>query len=616
MKILTKFILAFAVFALLTQTLQITDPKLKKNQLTAFPNTYEAPLTAKDLASAKFEVTSLSNSLSESNPKLKLRKSEFLEVFKYSNYKLTRGEAEQIFIFADNNKDDLLDNKEWEAFIALYALPFEACSKKKMVLDEKAFKACYKGDPRTQVIEFRRRFGKTGPKRIMDIISSRGTAKINFADYIFFRRALYGWSECHSTSKYISKTSFKCAILSCIPQKFNIKLEYDSIYDAGLKVTSDRNLIEMDFITYLRTAYFVYYFVIFGQPLNTLHLEKAQFLRAIHEDRLPNNFEESEINLMYDLTINNNSMDFATFCFFFHLHKLFNKYSMSKPLALSQAEVLKLFKDEDVPKEVIFAIDNSYTNFSQPEYLEASLVLNQKRLNEKSFYSFKQDASATSHATNKKSSIKANVLDLKANDANRKVFFNIMLGLGKQYWSKEDFYRAFMISNLFVNVRDLPIYHNVGVLMDKMQSLYDEVSPPWSADQRKNYIFYKSLPKEVNIDLLSFMILENFTYKIQIHKFNTETVIEETLLKTILKDNGMQNMPDTVIDLAKKGYDALRRREFVALDVVKYTMIVHSAANEIKRTKNNFKTYKLKRNKDISRMYPTPNRREKSSPSV
>ena len=71
----------------------------------------------------------------------------------------------------------------------------------------------------------------------------------------------------------------------------------------------------------------------------------------------------------------------------------------------------------------------------------------------------------------------------------------------------------------------------------------------------------------------------------------------------------MENMPDTVIDLAKKGLDSLHRREFIALDVVKYCMIVHSAANELRRTKNTFTTMKLKNNPDNTRIYPQPNRR-------
>jgi len=619
MKILTKLILACAVFALFSLTVQMMEPKDKKKGASAFPNLNEAPTNKTNLSKKQPAGPRISSSLAETNPKSKIILAEFLNVFKYTLYKMTRGEAEQIFFFADKNKDDFIDHKEWEEFVILYVLPFEACdSESHGVLNEKEFKGCFEADPRTKVVEFRRRYNKngSGPKHIMDVLQTRGTSLINFSDFLFYRRALFGWTECHSTSKYLSKSSFKCAVLSTIPQKYNFKLDYDQFYETGLKISSDRNLIELDFVSYLRVTLFMKYFIVYGQPLNTPYLEKSQFIRAVREDRLPTNFEESEINSIYGLTYNANSMDFPSFAFFFHLHRLFNKFSIEKPMALNQEELLNLMKDEDAPKDIIFAIDNSFTKFSESEYLEASLVLTQKRVNEKSFYSFKQDASVRTNSTNVNATIMANNLDLKANEENRKVFFSTMCGAGKKYWGKPEFYRAFQISNLYVSIRDLPVSHNVGVFLEKLQNLYDTVSPSWNADQRKNYIFYKVLPKEVDLDVLSFLALENFVEKIQVHKFNAETVIEETLLKTILKDNGMENIPDTVIDLAKKGMDTLHRREFIALDVVKYCMIVHSAANELKRTEHHYTSNKIKANSDNTRKFPQANRRFLSSSNI
>jgi translation elongation factor EF-G len=320
---------------------------------------------------------------------------------------------------------------------------------------------------------------------------------------------------------------------------------------------------------------------------------------------------------MYSLTNDENSMDFPTFAFFFHYHRLFNKYSIKRPLLLTQDELLNLLRDEVAPKEVLFAIDSSFTNFNQSQYLEASLVLQRRRLNEKTFFSFmEQDASVRTNATEIKSTIKADYLTLEENVANRKVFFNTMLGLYKQFWSKTDFYRAFIISNLYVSLRDVAVKHNVGVLLGSLQSQYDQVSPSINQELRKNYIFYKSLPSDVDLDLLSFLSLENFTYKIENHRFTAASTIEETLLKTCMKDIGMKAIPDTVIDLAKTGYDSIRRRIFNALDVVKYIMIVHSAAVDRARTNYYYKTYKLAPNADNTRLYPDQHRKFLSSPLV
>merc|ERR1712032_1354554 len=194
-----------------------------------------------------------------------------------------------------------------------------------------------------------------------------------------------------------------------------------------------------------------------------------------------------------------------------------------------------------------------------------------------------QDASVRTNATEVKSTIDANHITLSENVENRKVFFNIMLGLHKQFWSKENFYRAFIIGNLYVSLRDVAVKHNVGVLLANLQTQYDVVSPSINQELRKNYIFYKSLPSDVDLDMLSFLALENFTYKLQNHRFTAASTIEETLLKTCMKDCGMRNIPDTVIDLAKTGY---------------------------------YRIYKLAPNEDNTRLYPDQHRKFLSSPLV
>jgi len=617
MKIVKNLIVFFALVNIMFVAVTAAEPKLSKNQVSAYPNTYEPAVNTTNLKEG-IETPPLSNALLEVDPKGKIRLAEFLETFRYAYYKLTMGEAEQIFYFADRNKDDQLDQKEWDDFRDLYILPFEACAgAAKFTMKDDAFTKCFNADPKTKVIEFRRRYGSNGPKKIIDNIEHLGSSTINFADYLFFRRALYGWSECHSSAKYIAKTNFKCALLSTIPQKYNLRIDYDLYYEAGLKIASDRNLLNLDFVAYIRIAYYAYYFIIYGQPLKTPFLEKGQFLRAIHEDRLPFNFDDAEIKLIYSLTNDDNSMDFGTFAFFFHYKRLFNKYSITRPLVLEENELLRLLRDEVAPKEVLFAIDNSFTNFNQSQYLEASLVLQRRRLNEKTFFSFmEQDASVRTNMTDIKTTVNANYITLEENVGNRKVFFKIMVGLYKQYWSLEDYYRAFVISNLYVSIRDIAVKHNVGVLLSSLQKQYDTVTPTINQEQRKNYIFYKALPNDMNLDLLSFLSLENFTYKIDNHKFNAASTVEETLLKACMKDCGMKQIPDTVIDLAKTGYDSIRRRIFNALDVVKYIMIVHSAAVDRARTNYYYKTYKLSPNEDNTRLYPDQHRKFLSSPLV
>lgn len=633
MKILTIKIFIIAAMLMITSSLRnsnttLPQVKLAKNQLSPFPNTYEAPVSKDQVPKSRYTPPRLAASLRELDPKKRLKKAEFLQWIHYANYKLTRGEAEIIYQFADKNKDDLLDVAEWESFVGLYVLPFEACDRKEdYLLDEVEFKECFYADPRSLSIQFKKKYllGNNPTKYIIDMIESRGVSQINLAEYVFFRRSLYGWVNCHSTSKYISKSNFRCALLNAIPQKFQMKLDSDKVYEAGILYGNDKNLIQLDFVSYLRVLHYYHQFSSFGYPMSLPYLEKSQFLRAVHEDRLPNNWEDAEIELIYYLTNDGKYLDFSSFCFFYNLHRLFNKYSIITPLKIHRSELLLLLRDYETPLFVPELLDNSFTNFSEPEYQEASLVLGRKRANEKGFFfRFKQDASLTTNGTALNLTlVYNNTLDVEGNVENRNMFFSIFCGSNRDVWTKKHYYRAFLLSNFFyqMGVSSIALLAekkftlNVGFLAEKMQNYYETTIPSINTDQRRNHNFYKNMPKELELDLITFLDIENFLYKIDDIKSGKDNILSETNLKIILRDLGMENMPDTVIDLAKKGYDSVRRRIYNVMEVVKYSIIVQAAAAEIRRAKVNIQKYNIKQTTNSKRAILSP-RRFLSSPMV
>ena len=75
-------------------------------------------------------------------------------------------------------------------------------------------------------------------------------------------------------------------------------------------------------------------------------------------------------------------------------------------------------------------------------------------------------------------------------------------------------------------------------------------------------------------------------------------------------------MPDTVIDIGKKGYDQLRRRIYIVKDVVKYMSIVQSCALENFKNKEYRRIYNIKKNLDYTRKFPDWGRRFPSTPKV
>lgn len=196
-------------------------------------------------------------------------------------------------------------------------------------------------------------------------------------------------------------------------------------------------------------------------------------------------------------------------------------------------------------------------------------------------------------------------------------FFLSLTTPDKFFWTKQIYYRAFILTNLFTELtRDQRFLVSINDLLEKLPNFYDNITPPINIFQRENYLLWKNLPRENHIDLLTFLILETYKFKFNVHKLNKLELINETLLKVIMKDYGWNNIPDTVIDLAKKGYDPLRRRMYFVKDVMKYMMIVHSSALE-NFTNNNYRVlFAIDINNDPSRRFPDFNRRHVSSPFV
>jgi len=630
----------------------------KGAQKSAYPNEYQPPVSAELLKKASFKAPKMSAAMSERLAHRRLRKSDFLEYFQYGMYEMTRGETEQLFNFVDQNKDDMIDMAEWGAFSQLFIMPFEACDiSHNYLLEIKEFKNCFDKDPKTKAIKFRRRYEDRKFALMMDAISSRGRAVVNFADYVFLRKALFGWYTCHSSNKYIALSSFKCAFREGLPQKYHLKYHYEKIYEVGKKLANDRNLIQLDFVTYLRTLHFAYVFSILGLPHDTPVIEKSQFIKAIREDRIPHNMNEKEVYIWYDLIDStpfgiNKIMNFETFAFFYNYHRLFHKYNMERPMQISKDEVLNSMKDPYFPEEILQALDVASTNFSEPQYLEVSNILQRHRLSEKDFYTrsflelseeknkenenkvaikykekkekvklgLRQDASMWTPSLYNKTTVNSRFWEKKPKLDNRKVYFDTMTGMDKRYWTQEIWFRAAVLGNFFDEIHGIDDkFWLIGVtsFIDEVPKHWETSVPVMGLKLRKNYNYYKMLPREIQLDIIAYLALENFEFKVSAHKNDSNDQINESLLKIIMKDYGMKEMPDTVTDLSMSGSDVLGRRVYNPKETLINIISVHASAGDDVRSKGRIKEYDLKPNTDPSRTFDASNgKRHFASPLV
>ena len=96
----------------------------------------------------------------------------------------------------------------------------------------------------------------------------------------------------------------------------------------------------------------------------------------------------------------------------------------------------------------------------------------------------------------------------------------------------------------------------------------------------------------------------------------SQVYVYESFAKLMLMDFGMKEMPDTVFDLAKKGFDNLRRRQYDPEVLLKNCLYVQSIASENRRQKSFIKKYNIKHNLEDSRRFPNFDRRVQASPYV
>jgi hypothetical protein len=596
-----------------------------QGEKNTFPNPTGNSVSKADLKEVKqVPKIPLSAALKELPYNEKVKRQVFLDTLKYTYYKMTKAEANLMFNIIDTDKDDLIDLKEYHEFATLYIMPFESCDTgKDHLLSLKDFQTCFAKDPKRQQITFRRRHEdkKEVEELIMNLISTRGKPVMNIFDYVIFRRALYAWTKCTSSAKVMSKSAFKCAITTFISNKYLGKTDTDTIFTTGISYGQGANLIDLDFISYLRVSYYTLAFVTFNESNPNSKLEKLKFIKSIQGDSFPNNFNENEVQMMYALTNNAEVMNFPTFAFFFHFHRLFNKFSSRTPFKLTEKEYYAMMKDNEIPMLVRFNIDRSFVKFSQPEYLEASLALGKKRLDENKFHSFlqKQDGTVEGRASNDKKSAHANAVGTLNNTTARKYFFYMssITVNDENVWDKESFYRAFMFSNLYNTILGLTDGQTKNrSFIENMIKGYETSTPAVATNQRANMELFKILPDEITVDMLLFLEIHNCQRKMGIKTFNDDEIVDEVNMKIMLQDFGMELIPDTVLDQGFKGKDNVGRRIYKAVESFKNLVIVQGVAAEKKRSTRDIKVNKLVKNGDASRKFPEGGRRLEKSPLV
>jgi len=268
------------------------------------------------------------------------------------------------------------------------------------------------------------------------------------------------------------------------------------------------------------------------------------------------------------------------------------------------------FKNFDV--ENIILIEKSLNKNSRKSNTKSSFSSKSKK------YSRRQDNSLSTSSLYIAKTTNSTYYDVQKNEKNRKVFFTIFCDANKNFWQKRNYYRAFRLAHLFTDLLkdDYSWRIPVQVILKSIKTAYEGIFPNTVDYQSEITSIFYSLPIEVKIDILTFFSIENFYEKISTLNIAEVGKISEVDIKSILKDFGLNSIPDTVLDIARKGYDKLRRRVYDIHKLAKKIFINHAAAAELKNDELIIKKHNLKKNTDPSRKFPQDKRRFTSSPLV
>ena len=232
----------------------------------------------------------------------KYKKNDFIKAIEYSNYQLSRGELEEMFDFIDTNHDLLVDKEEWQKFVQVFIFPFEKCDiDHNYLLDEAQLKQCFENDPSSKQIGIVLKEQASFYKNIIDLLSFNNHKTINLFSYLILRRAMFSWNSCHSDFRYMSLQSFKCAIRISAPDTFLYKVNIDEMYSVGIKLANEPSSVQLTFTNYCMIVFYVHAFRLLGANNDNV-LYKNAFIKGQREERIPTNFDNEEIDIIFDIS--------------------------------------------------------------------------------------------------------------------------------------------------------------------------------------------------------------------------------------------------------------------------------------------------------------------------
>jgi len=161
--------------------------------------------------------------------------------------------------------------------------------------------------------------------------------QLNFADYLFLRKANLAWKECASENG-IGYHAMSCALQITSPGRVLSAPDAKEVYELAFILKEGKNLgsvSQIQFLDFLCVAHLYYYFSSFELPFSKGQLTKKSALRAIDDAVLPSTLGPLDITEMFGSL---DSLPFRGFGGLLWAYRIFDRFSEEVPGRLSSGE--------------------------------------------------------------------------------------------------------------------------------------------------------------------------------------------------------------------------------------------------------------------------------------
>ena len=338
----------------------------------------------------RHQLKPISSLITNNLPSLTLPLPNFLAITQRWDYNLLLTQLTDIWyqLLLHEKKD--VSQTALRAYLEIFVKHFEKCDEDKdNLLSITEFVNCMKTDPVLSKIPLPALPNLVSTEaafhaEIFFILDMNLTKTLNFADFLYIRAVAHSWSFCSIPNPFIEEEAWECVVTFLTNIK-NDRATLRSIFYLAVRLANNTSNRNLDFTTTLLALQSITTFSkVEGK--NLLITTKDLFLKALETNVLPNRFQKSIIETMFQVINSKNSntnlfsdhIDIQTFLFIDIFLRIFVHPSPNKPFFLNSAEFEESILHPLFPKlitnelEKVPQVKIDSSDYEQQEVLKTS----------------------------------------------------------------------------------------------------------------------------------------------------------------------------------------------------------------------------------------------------